>query len=112
MTSLPNDVAWTILERMLLIRRFEEAVLKLSYDKQFTGLYLLHIGQQATGPAAMQVLDRRDHLATTHRNHGNVIARGADPGRAMAEILGRATGLNGGCGGTIHLCDPDLGFIS
>jgi acetoin:2,6-dichlorophenolindophenol oxidoreductase subunit alpha len=112
MTSLPHDVAWTILERMLLIRRFEEAVLKLSYDKQFTGHYHLYIGQEATGAAAMQVLDRRDHLATTHRNHGHVIARGADPGKAMAEILGRATGLNGGRGGTIHLCDPDLGFIS
>src|SRR5580704_14733333 len=112
MTSLPNDVAWTILERMLLIRRFEEAVLELSYDKQFIGHYHLYIGQEATGAAAMQVLDRRDYLATTHRDHGHVIARGADPGKAMAEILGRATGLNGGRGGTIHLSDPDLGFIS
>jgi acetoin:2,6-dichlorophenolindophenol oxidoreductase subunit alpha len=109
---LPTDVAWTMLERMLLIRRFEEAVLKLSYEKQFTGHYHLYIGQEATGAAAMAVLDQRDYLSTTHRNHGHVIARGADPGRAMAEILGRATGLNGGRGGTIHLSDPDLGFIS
>ena len=112
MTTLPDDVAWRILERMLLIRRFEEAVLKLSYDKAFTGHYHLYIGQEATGAAAMEVLDGRDHLATTHRNHGHVIARGADPGRAFAEILGRATGLNGGRGGTIHLSDPGLGFIS
>jgi acetoin:2,6-dichlorophenolindophenol oxidoreductase subunit alpha len=110
--SLPNDIAWTILERMLLIRRFEEAVLQLSYEKQFVGHYHLYIGQEATGAAAMSVLDKRDYLATTHRNHGHVVARGADPGRAMAEILGRATGLNGGRGGTIHLSEPDLGFIS
>ena len=110
--SLPDDVAWTIFERMLLIRRFEEAVLRLSCEKAFTGHYHLYIGQEATGAAAMAVLDQRDHLATTHRNHGHVIARGADPGRAMAEILGRATGLNGGRGGTIHLSDPTLGFIS
>jgi pyruvate dehydrogenase E1 component alpha subunit len=110
--NLPTDVAWTILERMLLIRRFEEAVLKLSYEKKFTGHYHLYIGQEATGAAAMAVLDQRDYLSTTHRNHGHLIARGADPGRAMAEILGRATGLNGGRGGTIHLSDPDLGFIS
>ena len=109
---LPDDVAWPILERMLLIRRFEEAVLKLSYDKKFTGHYHLYIGQEATGAAAMAVLEARDHLATTHRNHGHVVARGADPGKAMAEILGRATGLNGGRGGTIHLSEPDLGFIS
>jgi acetoin:2,6-dichlorophenolindophenol oxidoreductase subunit alpha len=110
--SLPDDVAWTILERMLLIRRFEEAVLRLSSAKKFTGHYHLYIGQEATGAAAMAVLDRRDFLSTTHRNHGHVIARGADPGKAMAEILGRATGLNGGRGGTIHLSDPELGFIS
>ena len=60
----------------------------------------------------MAALDERDKLATTHRNHGHVLARGADPGRAMAEILGRATGLIGGRGGTIHLSEPDLGFIS
>ncbi len=111
-SPLPTDVAWTILERMLLIRRFEEAVLKLSYDKKFTGHYHLYIGQEATGAAAVAVLDQRDYLSTTHRNHGHVIARGADPARAMAEILGRAGGLNGGRGGTIHLSDPDLGFIS
>ncbi len=109
---LPDDVAWRSFERMLLIRRFEEAVLRLSYEKQFVGRYHLYIGQEATGAAAMASLDGRDYLATTHRNHGHVIARGADPGAAMAEILGRATGLNGGRGGTIHLSDPSLGLIS
>jgi acetoin:2,6-dichlorophenolindophenol oxidoreductase subunit alpha len=109
---LPDDLAWTLLERMLLIRRFEEAVLRLSNEKQFVGHYHLYIGQEATGAAIMPLLDARDRIATTHRNHGHVLARGADPGRALAEILGRATGLNGGRGGTLHLSDPDLGFIS
>src|SRR5690349_13683734 len=97
---------------MLLIRRFEEAVLRLSNEKQFIGHYHLYIGQEATGVALISLLEPRDRLATTHRNHGHVLARGADPGRAMAEILGRAAGLYGGRGGTIHLGDPDLGFIS
>jgi acetoin:2,6-dichlorophenolindophenol oxidoreductase subunit alpha len=110
--SLPDTVAWRLIERMLLIRRFEEAVLRLAAAKEFAGHYHLYIGQEATGAAAMETLGERDHLVTTHRNHGHVIARGADPGRAFAEILGRATGLNGGRGGTIHLCDPALGFLS
>jgi len=109
---LPDMIAWRVLERMLLIRRFEEAVLRLAAAKKFAGHYHLYIGQEATGAAAMETLDERDQLVTTHRNHGHVIARGADPGRAFAEILGRATGLNGGRGGTIHLCDPTLGFLS
>ena len=41
-----------------------------------------------------------------------MIARGSDPGRALAEILGRVDGLNHGCGGTLHMSDPELGFIS
>ena len=110
--SLQDTVAWRLIERMLLIRRFEEAVLRLTAAKEFAGHYHLYIGQEATGAAAIETLGERDHLVTTHRNHGHVIARGADPGRAFAEILGRATGLNGGRGGTIHLCDPALGFLS
>jgi pyruvate dehydrogenase E1 component alpha subunit len=109
---LPDALAWRLIETMLLIRRFEEGVLRMSAEKQFVGHYHLYIGQEATGAAIMSVLEARDRLTTTHRNHGHVIARGADPGRAMAEILGRATGLNGGRGGTIHLSDPDLGFLS
>lgn len=104
--------AWRALEEMLLIRRFEEGVLKLSVEGHFSGHYHLYIGQEATGVAAMSAVREGDHLTTTHRNHGHVLARGVEPGAAFAEILGRATGLNGGRGGTIHLCDPALGFLS
>jgi TPP-dependent pyruvate/acetoin dehydrogenase alpha subunit len=109
---LREELAWKHLEQMLLIRRFEEAVLRLSNEKQFIGHYHLYIGQEATGVALISLLEPRDRLATTHRNHGHVLARGADPSRALAEILGRTAGLCGGRGGTIHLSDPDLGFIS
>jgi TPP-dependent pyruvate/acetoin dehydrogenase alpha subunit len=97
---------------MLRMRRFEEAVLRLAAEKRFVGHYHLYIGQEATGAAVMSLLEPRDRIATTHRNHGHLLARGADPGRAMAEILGRATGLCGGRGGTLHLSDPDCGFLS
>src|SRR5262245_17905453 len=110
--KLSADLAWPMLEKMLLIRRFEEAVLQLSNDKQFVGHYHLYIGQEATGVAVMSLLEPKDRIATTHRNHGHVLARGSDPGRAMAEILGRASGLYGGRGGTLHLGDPELGFLS
>jgi acetoin:2,6-dichlorophenolindophenol oxidoreductase subunit alpha len=109
---LPAELAWSMLERMMLIRRFEEAVLRLSHDKQFVGHYHLYIGQEATGVAVMSLLDARDKITTTHRNHGHVLARGGDPAKGFAEILGRATGFYGGRGGTIHLGDPDLGFLS
>ena len=97
---------------MLLIRRFEEALVQMSGEKLFKSHYHLYIGQEATAAAAVESLRADDRLVTTHRNHGHVLARGADPGKAFAEILGRATGLNGGRGGTLHMSDPEHGFLS
>lgn len=99
-----------IFERMVAIRRFEEQVFALHEDGAFSGHYHLYIGQEATGAAVMASLGPDDRIFSTHRNHGHLIARGADPDAAMAEILGRATGLNGGRGGTFHLSDPALGM--
>lgn len=110
--GLSEALQWQYLEKMLLIRRFEETVVKLAGDGHFRGHYHLYIGQEGTGVPAIAALGAKDHLATTHRNHGHILARGADPGAGLAEILGRATGLNGGRGGTIHLCEPELGFLS
>ena len=99
-----------IFERMVAIRRFEEAVFALHEAGEFPGHYHLYIGQEATGAAVMAALGPDDRIFSTHRNHGHLIARGADPKAAMAEILGRSTGLNGGRGGTFHLSDPALGM--
>ena len=101
------------LERMLTIRRFEEAVNKLFHDDHaFMTHFHLYIGQESTGVGLMEALGDGDKLATHHRNHGHILARGSDPKKALAEILGRETGLNKGAGGTLHMSDPDLGFIS
>ena len=113
---MPEDAAaagsWQLLRTMLRMRRFEEAVFQLSAERKFAGHFHIYIGQEAAGASIIAALETRDRLATTHRNHGHVIARGADPAKALAEILGRAGGLNGGRSGTLHLCDPSLGFIS
>jgi pyruvate dehydrogenase E1 component alpha subunit len=100
-----------ILERMLLMRRFEEAVAAIA-EEHFFGHFHLYIGQEATGAAAIEALRPEDLILTTHRNHGHIIGRGADPGKALAEILGRVDGFNGGRGGTLHLTDRSKGFLS
>jgi pyruvate dehydrogenase E1 component alpha subunit len=99
-----------IFKKMLAIRRFEENVFDLYEEGAFGGHYHLYIGQEAIGAPVMASLGPEDRIFSTHRNHGHLIARGADPNACMAEILGRATGLNGGRGGTFHLSDPTLGM--
>ena len=110
--GLGKTASLRILERMLVIRRFEESLVEMSGEKLFKSHYHLYIGQEATAAAVVESLRPDDKLTTTHRNHGHVLARGAEPGRAYAEILGRATGLNGGRGGTLHMSDPDRGFLA
>ena len=100
-----------IFERMMLIRRFEETVYDFHQQKLFGGHYHLYIGQEATGAAVMASLGPDDRIFSTHRNHGHIVARGGDAGAALAEILSRSDGPNGGRGGTFHLSDPAIGML-
>ena len=99
-----------IFRHMILIRRFEEAVYDFHEQKLFGGHYHLYIGQEATGAAVMASLGAEDRIFSTHRNHGHLIARGVDPKNALAEILNRADGTNGGRGGTFHIADASVGM--
>lgn len=97
------------LRTMLRIRRFEEALIKLAADHDI-GHFHVYIGQEATGVPALARLEDGDVAYTTHRNHGHLIARGVDPAGMLAEILGKATGINRGKGGTLHLASAEHGF--
>jgi pyruvate dehydrogenase E1 component alpha subunit len=110
--KLDQRTSLSIFDRMLLMRHFEEAVIRLYKEGRFASHYHIYIGQEATGAAVLDALGDKDFICTTHRNHGHIIGRGCDPNRAMAEILGRATGFNGGRSGTLHICDPSHGFLS
>ncbi len=94
---------------MLRIRRFEEQCIQLAQAKRFPGHYHVYIGQEATAVAACAALGPDDFVFTTWRNHGHLLARGAAPGRMMAEILGKAGGYAGGRSGTLHLSVRELG---
>ena len=110
--SLDRAAAVKLFERMLLIRRFEELCIELHEQHVITVHLHVYIGQEATAVGVTSLLNPDDLTLTTHRNHGHLLSRGSDPGRALAEILGRATGLNRGRGGTFHLSDRSSGFLS
>ena len=81
---LPRELLLDLCRRMLIIRHFEENLVPLHDRGDFGGHYHLYIGQEATGVPALSCLQADDYLFTTHRNHGHLLARGADPKRPPA----------------------------
>ena len=97
-------------ELMLTIRFFEEAIERLFLEGRVMGTAHTCIGQEAVAVGVAAALEPCDAMTTTHRGHGHFLARGADPGRAMAELFGRETGYSRGRGGSQMMMDPSIGF--
>jgi len=99
-------------ERMVLIRHFEDR-LSRGYAKGEIPTEAIHlsIGQEATAVGVCFALRHDDVIATTHRGHGHMLAKGADLNGMAAEMLAKATGLCGGKGGSMHVTQANVGAI-
>ena len=92
---------------MLTIRLFDERALALYRAGEMRGTTHPYIGMEAVGVGVTLALRPDDWVTSTHRGHGHTIAKGGDPKKMMAELLGRATGYSGGKGGSMHIADMD-----
>src|SRR5438270_6597158 len=96
---------------MLLIRRFEEAAIKLHSQGMIPGPLHPSIGHEATVVGTCAALTTDDYITGYHRSHGHPIAKGVPVGPLMAELLGRRTGVCRGKGGSMHLADFGVGSL-
>jgi pyruvate dehydrogenase E1 component alpha subunit len=111
MADLSKDQLLEMYYDIVLIRHFEERCKELFSQRKIGGVYLhLYSGQEATGVGAIRALRPSDHVITAYRDHGIALARGVDPKRVMAEMFGKATGVSGGKGGSMHLADRSRNF--
>ena len=94
-----------------LIRRFEERAVELVRSGDIVGGIHPYTGQEAIAAGVCAALRPDDVITSTHRGHGHVLAKGADPARTLAELAGRATGLNRGRGGSMHAADFGSGIL-
>lgn len=114
---MPETITKTLDERlelfrsMLLIRRFEEKASRLRAKGLIPGFLHPYIGQEAVAVGVCDQLGEHDALTSTHRGHGHMLGRGADPKRMYAELYARETGYNRGKGGSLHMMDADRGFL-
>jgi acetoin:2,6-dichlorophenolindophenol oxidoreductase subunit alpha len=96
---------------MLLIRRAEERLRVLFADGEVPGFIHLSIGQEAVAAGVASVLGPDDTLASTHRGHGHALARGMALDGFFLELMGRAGGICGGRGGSMHVADTSIGML-
>jgi acetoin:2,6-dichlorophenolindophenol oxidoreductase subunit alpha len=97
--------------RMMLIRRFEDAVQSLFHAGEVHGTTHLYSGQEAVSVGVASVLSDGDQVAGTYRGHGCALALGVSPQGLMDELLGRATGVCAGRAGSMNIVDRKHGLI-
>ena len=113
----------TLYRTMARIRAFEEAAEAASQggvsaygqaadgSAKVKGPLHLSTGQEAVPAGVCVHLRRDDYLTSTHRGHGHTLAKGADLQGMMSELFGKATGANGGKGGSMHIADFSVGML-
>ena len=100
-----------LLRKMLLCRKFEEAIHDLYLNGVLHGTAHLGIGEEATAVGVCHALKQSDLILSTHRGHSQALAKGMDINAMMAEILGKETGACKGKGGSMHIADIDVGVL-
>jgi len=97
--------------RMVRIRLFEEAAGRLAESNKLPGFLHLYVGEEAVASGVCGALNDDDHITSTHRGHGHLVAKGGDFNRMMAELMGKSTGYCKGKGGSMHISDTSLGML-
>jgi pyruvate dehydrogenase E1 component beta subunit/2-oxoisovalerate dehydrogenase E1 component len=100
----------SLLRHMTRIRRFEQKCVELYAQEKIRGFMHLYDGEEAVATGVIPVLEPRDRLVATYREHGHALVRGVSMNAAMAEMFGKREGCSGGRGGSMHLFDAARNF--
>jgi pyruvate dehydrogenase E1 component alpha subunit len=99
-----------IYHQMVLIRRVEERAAELYQQGKIGGFLHLYIGQEAVSTGLISARKPQDPVITAYRDHGVAINVGISAKQVMAELLGKATGISKGKGGSMHMADADKNY--
>jgi 2-oxoisovalerate dehydrogenase E1 component len=98
-------------EQMAVIRRMEERISVLYRDGHIPGFVHSSVGQEGVAVGTLFHARSDDVITSTHRGHGHVLAKGLEPRRMLAELMGKETGSCRGRGGSMHVADPTIGIF-
>jgi acetoin:2,6-dichlorophenolindophenol oxidoreductase subunit alpha len=103
---LDRELYLGLYRRMQLIRGVEDLIQSLFLRGEVYGTTHLYSGQEAVAVGFASTLRAEDRVAATYRGHGHALALGVDPQKLVDEMLGRATGINGGLAGSMNVTSP------
>ncbi|MHA1278398.1 MAG: thiamine pyrophosphate-dependent dehydrogenase E1 component subunit alpha [Candidatus Helarchaeota archaeon] len=109
--DISNVKLLELYEKMVLIRNFEERAYQVFGTGVIAGTLHTYLGQEAVAAGIMANLTDNDFITSTHRGHGHVLAKGADPNKMMAELFGKKTGYCKAKGGSMHIADFRIGIL-
>ena len=107
---LSRTHALEILKHMIRIRRFEDKCAELYTQEKIRGFLHLYDGEEAVAVGIIPVLEQRDRIVATYREHGHALVRGVRMGPVLAEMYGKQEGCSRGRGGSMHLFDRATNF--
>jgi pyruvate dehydrogenase E1 component alpha subunit len=99
-----------LLKQMIRIRRFEDKCAELYTQEKIRGFMHLYDGQEAVAAGVIPVLEPRDRIVATYREHGQALVRGVPMTTVMAEMYGKQEGCSHGRGGSMHIFDRAANF--
>jgi acetoin:2,6-dichlorophenolindophenol oxidoreductase subunit alpha len=109
--ELARDTSAEMYRRMFRSRSFELAAIEKMKTGQIPGALHTSVGQEASIVGSCMALRADDYMVGNHRSHGHPIGKGARTDRLFAELMGKATGINAGMGGSMHLSDFSVGSL-
>jgi pyruvate dehydrogenase E1 component subunit alpha len=99
-----------LLKQMIRIRRFEDKCAELYTQEKIRGFMHLYDGEEAVAVGIIPVLEKRDRIVATYREHGQALVRGVPMSKVLAEMYGKQEGCSRGRGGSMHLFDQATNF--
>lgn len=109
--ALDEQTRLDLYRQIVRIRRFEERAYRLFMDGLVKGTSHLSLGMEAIAAGVAEAMQEGDYTYATYRGHAHTLARGVPMEGVMAELLGRANGVCGGKGGSMHLTSVEHGMM-
>ncbi len=113
LASLPKEQRLKFYWQMNASRKWESTMkdLFLAGEDRLYGLFHTYVGEEAMAVGVIGALNEDDYIASTHRGHGHLVAKGGDLNRMSAEIFFKESGYNKGYGGSMHITDMSKGIM-